>query len=119
MNIVVFESRAALREALLDSLKHALPGCTLVGACDRDEALRLCLEQRPQAAVLDADFSLQGGVTAAYALKQLLPHMALVMFGAGPPLADDWSQLGPLDAFVPEQKLRAELAPTLSRLLGI
>lgn len=119
MKILVFERRPELRQALLAWLERSLPGCTCLGTGERDEFLALCLDQRPQAAVMDAEFSALGGVTATYALKALRPAMALVMFAARPDAPDEWLNFGPLDAFVPEHRLRAELAPTLSRLLGI
>lgn len=119
MKILVFERRPELRRSLLDWLERSLPGCSCLGTGEWEEFLALCLEQRPQAAVLDAEFGMLGGVTATYALKALRPAMALVMFAARPDAPDDWLSLGPLDAFVPEHRLRTELAPTLSRLLGI
>jgi DNA-binding NarL/FixJ family response regulator len=119
MKILVFERQPELRRALLDWLERSLPGCTCLGTGEREEFLALCLEQRPHAAVMDAEFSALGGVTATYALRAIRPAMALVMFTARPDAPDDWLSLGPLDAFVPEHKLRTELAPTLSRLLSI
>jgi DNA-binding NarL/FixJ family response regulator len=124
MKILIFERHAELRQTLLDWLEHSLPGCTCLGAGERDQFIELCLEQRPQAVVLDSEFSRLGGVTATgasalLALKAILPAMALVMFDTQAESPEDWLSLGPLDAFVPEPRLRSDLTPTVSRLLGI
>jgi len=76
--ILIADDNPAVRTALrhlLESLDHP----EIIEAKDGKEAIRLAVEQRPDAVVLDLAMPVMDGLTSAGEISKLLPDLPIVM----------------------------------------
>jgi DNA-binding NarL/FixJ family response regulator len=78
--LVIIEDQTAVREMLVEVLAHDR-AYALVGQCgDGQEALKMCLELKPDLVVLDARLPGLGGVELLRELQKRLPKVKVLVF---------------------------------------
>ncbi len=89
IEVLIGDDDAALRSLIAVRARAALPAVAVLEAADGAEAIQLCLQRRPQIALLDVDMPRLGGIEVALVLRELLPGLRLALQTGDPAAHSD------------------------------
>jgi len=88
MSIVIVEDEQALRESMVDGLRHAFPNLSVEGTDCAEEAQKLLLRYLPRLLISDIRLPGQSGIDFVFQVKRHYPGVHCALMSAFP-LADD------------------------------
>lgn len=91
--VIIADDHPLARQAVRSVLEGE-PAFAVVGeACDGDEAVKLCAELKPDIVLMDINMPGTSGLEATRRIKQLYPHIRVVMLTVSDDVADLFTAL--------------------------
>lgn len=84
VELLIADDDAALRSLIAVRARAALAAVAVLEAADGAEAVQLCLQRRPQIALLDVNMPRLDGIEVALVLRELLPGLRLALHTGDP-----------------------------------
>jgi CheY-like chemotaxis protein len=84
IELLIADDDAALRSLIAVRARAALAAVAVLEAADGAEAIQLCLQRRPQIALLDVNMPRLDGIEVALVLRELLPGLRLALHTGDP-----------------------------------
>jgi len=89
IEVLIGDDDAPQRSLIAVRARAALPAAAVLEAADGAEAIQLCLQRRPQIALLDVNMPRLGGIEVALVLRELLPGLRLALHAGDPSAHSD------------------------------
>jgi DNA-binding NarL/FixJ family response regulator len=117
--LLIVEDHAPLRTLLGEWLSRAIKGWRCASAENAEQAMHLIATARPRAVLLDIGLPDMNGIELLKRIKSAAPATTVVMLSSyDAKLYEPEARRHGASAYVHKDRMRADLLPVLSRLLG-
>jgi CheY-like chemotaxis protein len=116
--ILIVEDHDELRETLLEWLKSAFSGCSILVAGSGEKGIELANEHHPAIVLMDIQLPGMNGIEAIRRIKKISPQtQALILTVMNVSVYREEAMAAGASAYINKQHMHAELIPAIAKLL--